>query len=107
MPIQLGEFEVLVLLAVLQLGDNAYPPAVREAIERRAKRPVARGAVYVTLDRMTEKGLLAARAASEVGVAGPPRRSYKVSPKGLRALRRALQAVERMRAGLESLLSES
>src|SRR5690242_10023040 len=55
----LGEFEVLVLLAVLHLADEAYPAAVRAEIERRARRTVARGAVYVTLDRLEAKRLLA------------------------------------------------
>jgi DNA-binding PadR family transcriptional regulator len=99
----LGEFEVLVLMAVMHLGGEAYPPAVRDEIERRAQRPVARGAVYVTLDRLEAKKLLGSRVADESGRA---RRVYRVSPKGLRAVRRALDAVERMRRGLEPLLNE-
>lgn len=101
----LGEFEVLVLLAVLRLTDEAYPPAVRTEIEQRARRDVQRGAVYVTLDRLEAKGLLTSRVdAADDG--GRPRRFYRVSPRGLRAVRRALSAVERMRVGLEPLLSE-
>lgn len=103
----LGEFEVLILLAVLRLGERAFPPAVREEIERRAGRPVQRGAVYVTLDRLETKGLLSSRAAVDEMAAGRPRRFYKVAPKGLRAVRRALAAVERMRHGLEPLLDQS
>jgi DNA-binding PadR family transcriptional regulator len=90
-------------MAVLHLGEAASPPAVRAEIERRAKRPVARGAVYVTLDRLEAKKLLGSRVA---GDDGRPRRYYRVSTKGLRAVRRALEAVERMRHGLEPLLSE-
>jgi len=106
MAAPLGEFEVLILLAVLHLGDEAYPPAVRSEIERRARREVARGAVYVTLDRLETKGLLVSRP-SERGAEGTrPRRAYRTSPKGLRAVRRALAAVERMRVGLEPLLNE-
>ena len=103
----LGEFEVLVLMAVLHLGEAAYPPAVRSEIERRARRPVARGAVYVTLDRLETKRLLGSSIAGGDAQPGRPRRVYRVSPKGLRALRRAVAAVERMRAGLEPLLDES
>jgi DNA-binding PadR family transcriptional regulator len=99
----LGEFEVLMLLAVLRLGDNAAPPAMRAEIERRAERPVQRGAVYVTLDRLEAKGLLTARV-EQTEVTGRPRRLYRVSSKGLRALRRSLAAVERMRVGLGPLL---
>ena len=101
----LGEFEVLILLAVLHLGDAAYPPAVRAEIERRAKRDVSRGAVYVTLDRLETKRLLMSQTGEPS--TGRPRRHYRVSPKGLRAVRRALDAVERMRVGLEPLLHES
>ena len=105
MATPLGEFEVLILLAVLHLGDAAYPPAVRAEIERRAKRDVSRGAVYVTLDRLETKRLLASH--SGESSTGRPRRHYRVSPKGLRAVRRALAAVENMRVGLEPLLDES
>lgn len=103
----LGEFEVLVLMAVLHLGDAAYPPAVRSAIEARTGRPVSRGAVYVTLDRLEGKRLLASRLEDAApGAAGRQRRFYRASPRGLKALRRALSAVERMRAGIESVLEE-
>lgn len=101
----LGEFEVLVLMAVLHLGDAAYPPAVRAAIEDRTGRPVSRGAVYVTLDRLDAKRLLSSRLEeASAGPAGRQRRFYRASPKGLAALRRALSAVERMRVGIEPLL---
>ncbi len=103
----LGEFEVLILLAILRLDGDASPPAVRTEIERRAGRPVQRGAVYVTLDRLETKGLLVSRVDTATGTGpGRPRRVYRVPPKGLRAVRRALHAVEQMRAGLEPLLDE-
>ena len=103
----LGEFEVLVLMAVLHLGEGAYPPAVRSAIEGRTGRPVSRGAVYVTLDRLEAKRLLASRLEeAEPGAAGRQRRFYRTSPRGLQALRRALAAVERMRVGIEPLLED-
>ena len=103
----LGEFEVLVLLAVLHLGDHAYPAGVRAEIERRARRTVARGAVYVTLDRLETKKLVTCRQEDAgIGRPGRARRYCRVTPKGLRAVRRALQAVEGMRLGLEPLLNE-
>jgi DNA-binding PadR family transcriptional regulator len=107
MPALLGEFEVLVLLAVLHLGDDGSPPAVRFEIERRTGREVSRGAVYVTLDRLEQKRLLTSAATPVEGAGGPPRRRYRVSAKGVRAVKRALAAVERMRSGLEPLLGES
>jgi DNA-binding PadR family transcriptional regulator len=107
MAAMLGEFEVLILLAVLRLSeDSAYPPAIRSDIEQRAARSVQRGAVYVTLDRLESKGLLSSRVDPAGTEPGRPRRCYRVSVKGLRALRRALRAVEQMRAGLEPLLDE-
>ena len=103
--VSLGEFEMLVLMAVLHLGERAYPPAIRREIEGRGRRPVARGAVYITLDRLEEKGLLSSRL-EDVGEygGGRPRRYYRVPAKGLRAVKRAVSTVERMRAGLEPQL---
>lgn len=100
---------MLVLMAVLHLGEDGYAPAVRTAIEARTRRPVSRGAVYVTLDRLDAKRLLTSRlAGAERGDgAGRPRRYYRVSARGLAALRRALAAVAQMRAGLEPLLEDS
>jgi PadR family transcriptional regulator PadR len=98
----LGEFEVLVLMAVLRLGDDAYPPAVRAVIEERTGRAAARGAVYVTLDRLETKRLLVSRLADADG--GRPRRFYRPSARGLQALQRAMAGMERMRQGLEHLL---
>ena len=103
----LGEFEVLVLMSVLHLGEGAYPPAVRTAIETRTGRPVSRGAVYVTLDRLEAKRLLASRLEDpDRGGSGRARRFYRASARGLAALKRALSAVARMRVGIEPLLEE-
>lgn len=102
----LGEFEVLVLMAVLRLGDQAYPPAVRAVIEQRTGRTAARGAVYVTLDRLETKRLLLSRLEdAEPGAGGRPRRFYRPSARGLQALRRAVSGMARMRQGLEHLLT--
>lgn len=108
MTAPIGEFEVLILMAVLRLADGGYAPAVREEIERRTGRAVARGAVYVTLDRLETKGLLASRVAAEpAGSGGRPRRYYRVAPKGLRAIKRTLDALAQMRDGLEPLLGKA
>ena len=101
----LGEFEVLVLMAVLRLGDDAYPPAVRAVIEERTGRAAARGAVYVTLDRLETKRLLVSRLeGANSGAGGRPRRFYRPSPRGLKALQRAMAGMARMGQGLEHLL---
>ena len=100
----LGEFEQLVLLAVLLLEDEAYAVKVREAIERRTGRPVSRGATYVTLARLDDKGYLE----SQLGDPTPERggrskRLYRVRPVGVAALKQSLGALDRMRAGLRGL----
>ena len=60
-PIYLGEFEYAVLLAILHLQEDAYAVPVRELIEQRTGRPVARGALYTGLDRLEAKGCLKSR----------------------------------------------
>ncbi len=98
----LGEFELIVLLAVLQLGNDAYGVPVREEIVRRTGRDVARGAVYITLDRLSRKGYLRSwlgDATAERG--GRPKRYFEVTAQGSKSLRESLGALERMREGLE------
>jgi PadR family transcriptional regulator len=106
----LGEFEVVVLLAVLHLTerrDPAYGSPIRSEIEQRGGRRVARGAVYVTLDRLAEKGLLESRLTAGTAERGlRPRRLFKVTPAGLRALRQAVGLLARMQRGLEPVLGE-
>lgn len=105
MAASLGEFEVVVLMAVLHLADAAYPPAVRALIEARTGRAPARGAVYVTLDRLESKRLLTSRLGDADG--GRPRRYYQTSVRGRRALRRSLAGLEQMRHGLPLLAEET
>jgi len=107
-PAYLGEFEQLVVLAVLRLGENAYAVSIRRAIEEAAARSVSRGALYTTLDRLEAKGLLASRmgeSAEERG--GRAKRYHAVTPAGMRALRAARDAVSRLSTGLESMLGRS
>jgi DNA-binding PadR family transcriptional regulator len=101
----LGEFELLVLMAVLRLGERAYGSAVRDELEARTSRRISRGAVYVTLDRLDGKRLLTSRLADrppEQG--GHPLRLYRVSPAGRKAVAAAVSDVAQMRSGIESLL---
>lgn len=106
-PGVLGEFEVVILMAVLHLGGDAFGSAIRDEIERRSGRPAARGSVYVTLDRLEEKGLLASRldgAAPNRG--GRPRRVFRVTAAGLKAVRHSVALLSRMHKGLEPLLGD-
>ena len=101
----LGEFEHIVLLAILQLGDAAYAPAILEEIERRTGRTPSSGSMYVTLDRLEDKGLLRSRladAADERG--GRPRRYVTVTAFGLRELRASRTALLELWRGLEGVL---
>jgi DNA-binding PadR family transcriptional regulator len=101
----LGEFEVVILLAVLRIESHAYGSAISQEIARRSGQPPARGSVYVTLDRLEQKGYLRstlADATPERG--GRPRRFYRVSARGLAMLRKSLAVVTRMREGLDSIL---
>jgi len=98
----LGEFEQLVLLAVMRLEGEAYAVPIRQEIEDRTSRSVARGALYVTLDRLEEKGYLKswlAGATAERG--GRAKRFYEVRPAGMKALEYSWTALRSMWAGLE------
>jgi PadR family transcriptional regulator len=98
----MGEFELLVLLAVLRAGDEAYGSRILEELHERSGRSVARGAVYVTLDRLEVKGLLASRTESGAPARGGRRRRYyTIRPSGVAALRQSLEAFGRMREGLK------
>ena len=101
-PAPLGEFEQLVLLAVMRLDGEAYAVPIRQEIEDRTSRKVARGALYVTLDRLEEKGYLKswlADATAERG--GRAKRFYEVKPAGAKALEYSWAALRSMWAGLE------
>jgi DNA-binding PadR family transcriptional regulator len=103
----LGEFEQLVLLAVLQLGDDARAIDLRESIETKAERSVSRGALYATLDRLESKGFLTwAVEESTPERGGIPRRVYSPTPDGVGALRAYRRAVARLSEGLEAALGQ-
>jgi DNA-binding PadR family transcriptional regulator len=96
------------LLAVLHLAASrheAYGSSIREAIEQRSGREVPRGSVYVTLDRLEEKGLLSSvERRGDADRGDRPKRLFRVTPAGLRAVRASAGAVVRMQRGLESVL---
>jgi DNA-binding PadR family transcriptional regulator len=105
----LGEFEMVVLMAVLhrQAEDEAFGSAIREDIEQRSGRRVSRGSIYITLDRLEEKGLLTSRLGDpEPGRAGRPKRFFRVTAPGRRAVKHSLALLTRMHAGLEPILGD-
>ena len=98
----LGEFEQLVLLAVLHTGEEAYGIPIRDEITRRTGRDVALGTVYKTLVRLEEKGLVGSRTGEPTPQRGGRRkRYYAATPPGRRALRASLGALRRMASGLD------
>lgn len=100
----LGEFEQMLMLAALRLGDEAYGAAMSAELEAQVGRRVSRGAVYVTLDRLEAKGLLSSRMSpprAERG--GRPRRMISVTPEGVQALRDSRAALETLWDGVEAL----
>jgi DNA-binding PadR family transcriptional regulator len=103
----LGELEQMILWTVLRLDADAYGLAVRDQLEARAGRSVARGAVYTTLDRLVGKGYLASRLAdADARRAGRPRRYFRVTPRGREALKEARDAFVSVWAGLEEAVEK-
>lgn len=101
----LGEFEQLVLLALLQIGDHAYGVPIREEIVRRTARDVSLGAVYKTLERLEARGLVSSSVGDPTPERGGRRKKfYRVEPRGMRALRASVKGLRRMLSGLEPLL---
>ena len=106
-PAYLGEFEQLLLLTVLRLGSEAYGADIARDLDERADRSVSRGALYTSLDRLEDKGLVRWKAASgTLARNGLPRRVYAVTPAGVAALRASRDTLQRMWRGLEHLLKE-
>lgn len=102
---RLGEFELMVMLAVLQRKGDAYGVTIAEELEERSGRSASRGALYVTLKRLEEKGFLSSRLARrEAQRGGRRRRYYQPTPQGVDAVGEAREAMRRMWRGLEGEL---
>lgn len=102
----LGEFELVVMLTLLHLGDEAYGMTIRVEIEERTERPVSIGAVYTTLRRLERKGLVA----SQLGEPSPSRggrakKFFRLEPAGLEALERSREMFARLWEGVPAPLA--
>lgn len=98
----LGEFEHMVLLAILHLGADVYGVPIVDEIERRTGRAVAPAAVYITLRRLEQKGLLSSWMSDPTPErGGKARRCVKVTRAGLTILRESRQVIDRMWKGLD------
>jgi PadR family transcriptional regulator PadR len=101
----LGEFEHLVLLAILRHTDGVFGSHVGRELEERAGRRVSRGALYATFDRLERKAYL--RWTLEAGGperGGHPRRRFVVTRAGHAVLREYRRAVDNLMLGVEELL---
>src|SRR6204780_111774 len=97
----LGEFEHLVVLALLRLGDRAYGVTVRQEIEARTRREVSIGAIYATLDRLETKGYVKSRLGDPTPQrGGRSKRFFQVTAKGVTAVSRTHRALRSMTEGL-------
>jgi PadR family transcriptional regulator PadR len=106
-PAYLGEFEQLLLLAVLRLGAGAHGLDIARELGARAGRTVSRGALYTSLDRLEDKGLVRWNAAEGTPARnGLPRRLYVVTPAGMAAVRASRDTLRRMWRGLDHLFKE-
>src|SRR5262245_5007711 len=102
----LGEFEHLVLLALMRLGADAYGVTVRAEIESRTRREVSIGAIYATLDRMEAKGLVKSRVGEATAArGGRAKRHFQVTKRGVVAVNRAHEALRNMSDGLAAVRS--
>lgn len=101
----LREFELLVVLAVLKLGEQAYPLAIGDEIERRTNRRASRGAVLITLERLEDKGLVTSWYGDPTPVrGGRAKRFFRAKPAAVQAVKQSLVRIDTMATGLESLL---
>ena len=99
------ELELVVLLAVLRLGDEAYPVSIRDAIEERTARNISRPAVFITLERLERKGFVTSRYGDPTPVrGGRAKRFFRATPSGIAAAKEALHLMQSMTAGLEEVL---
>ncbi len=97
-----GEFELLVLLAILRLGESAYGITIRDEVESETSRTLTLGSVYKTLSRLEGKGYLQTRVAPPTRERGGRRKKlYGLTPAGLEAARRSVADLVRMADGLE------
>lgn len=101
----LGEFEQLILMALMRLGPGAYGVTIRGEIEARANRAVSAGALYTALTRMEKRGLVSSRLGEPTPERGGKRkRLYTVQPAGERALARVYESLRLMASGMGARL---
>ena len=102
----LGEFEQLLMFALLELETDAHGVTLRRAIADRTGRQVSPGAVYTAMERLESRGFVVSRVGDATPARGGRRRKYyDLEPEGAEALQRSYETLTRMADGLESRLS--
>jgi DNA-binding PadR family transcriptional regulator len=100
----LGGFELLVLLALIRLRDDAYGVPISEAIEESSGREVSLGSVYITLDRLERKGLVSSRLGESTAERGGRAKTYfRITAKGLREVRQMQRTLVALWRGVPQL----
>src|SRR5215472_8523905 len=100
----LGEFELMVLLALMRLEDDAYGVPICNEIEKRSGREAALGSVYAALERLEEKGLVTSRLGGATAVrGGRAKRFFRVTAQGLHDVRQTQRALMNLWRGLPEL----
>jgi DNA-binding PadR family transcriptional regulator len=103
----LGEFEQVVMLALLRLGEEAYGATIHREIESRTGREISIGAIYTTLDRLEKQGLVFSQVGEPTPQRGGRRKKYfKLRPQGERVLAESYRAFQGMVVGLEKQLKK-
>ncbi|HEY7499413.1 MAG TPA: helix-turn-helix transcriptional regulator [Vicinamibacterales bacterium] len=102
---RIGDFEQLILFALVRLGPDAYGLSIRRAIEERTRRAVSPGALYTALDRMERRGFVSSRLGEPTPERGGKRkRLYTLESAGERALARAYESLRLMANGVAARL---
>jgi PadR family transcriptional regulator PadR len=103
MPVRghLGDFELMVVLAVIRLGDEAYGVPIAQEIENQSGREVVLGSVYAALERLERRGLVSSRLGKPTAErGGRAKRYFRITPGGRRTARETCQALKRLWHGL-------
>jgi PadR family transcriptional regulator, regulatory protein PadR len=100
-----GDFEQLILFAVVRLGAGATAVTIRQEIETRTSRTISSGALYTALDRLEARGFVQSRLGEPTAARGGKRkRHYAIEPVGARALTRSYDALQKMASGMAARL---
>ena len=101
----IGDFEQLILFALVRLGADAYGVTIREEIEARTGRAISPGALYTALDRLEKRGMVSSRLGEPTPQRGGKRkRHYTLQPAGERALARVYESIRLMASGVATRL---